>query len=130
MNDINKYNYTYSAKNQAEILEIRDKYIPKEADKLTQLRILDASVAKKGTMISLIVGVLSCLILGVGMSCIMVWGENLFLIGVVIGIIGLAGIFSAYPLYVYIVRKERERIAPEILWLSDELLSQKSGIEN
>lgn len=122
MSDENQYNYTYSAKNQAEVREIRNKYIPKEADKLEQLRSLDASVTKKGTMVSLLVGTLGCLVLGTGMSCVMVWGENLFLIGVIIGIIGIVGISIAYPLYIYITRKERERIAPEILRLSDELL--------
>lgn len=122
MSDENQYNYTYSAKNQAEVREIRNKYIPKEVDKLEQLRSLDASVTKKGTMVSLLVGTLGCLVLGIGMSCVMVWGENLFLIGVIIGIIGIVGISIAYPLYIYITRKERERIAPEILRLSDELL--------
>ena len=122
MSDENQYNYTYSAKNQAEVREIRNKYIPKEVDKLEQLRSLDASVTKKGTMVSLLVGTLGCLVLGTGMSCVMVWGENLFLIGVIIGIIGIVGISIAYPLYIYITRKERERIAPEILRLSDELL--------
>lgn len=122
MSDKNQYNYTYSAKNQADVREIRNKYIPKEADKLEQLRRLDASVTKKGTIVSLMVGVLSCLILGTGMSCVMVWGENLFLLGVIVGIIGLVGVSSAYPLYVYITKREKERIAPEILRLSDELL--------
>ncbi len=122
MSDKNQYNYTYSAKNQADVREIRNKYIPKEADKLEQLRRLDASVTKKGTIVSLMVGVLSCLILGTGMSCVMVWGENLFLLGVIVGIIGLVGVSGAYPLYVYITKREKERIAPEILRLSDELL--------
>ena len=122
MSDKTQYNYTYSAKNQADVREIRNKYIPKEADKLEQLRRLDASVTKKGTIVSLMVGVLSCLILGTGMSCVMVWGENLFLLGVIVGIIGLVGVSSAYPLYVYITKREKERIAPEILRLSDELL--------
>ena len=122
MSDKNQYNYTYSAKNQADVREIRNKYIPKEADKLEQLRRLDASVTKKGTIVSLMVGVLSCLILGTGMSCVMVWGENLFLLGVIVGIIGLVGVSGVYPLYVYITKREKERIAPEILRLSDELL--------
>lgn len=52
----------------------------------------------------------------------MVWGEHLFLIGVLVGIIGLIGVICAYPIYTYITKKERERIAPEILKLTDELL--------
>lgn len=122
MNDENQYNYIYSAKNQAEIKKIRNKYIPKEADKMEQLRCLDASVTRKGTIISVTVGIFGCLILGIGMSCVMVWSEHLFLIGVIIGMIGIAVIVATYPIYIYITKKEKERIAPEILKLSDELL--------
>lgn len=122
MNDENQYNYMYSAKNQAEIRKIRDKYIPKEADKMEQLRCLDASVTRKGTIISVTVGIFGCLILGIGMSCVMVWSESLFLIGVIIGMIGIVIVIATYPLYIYITKKEKERIAPEILRLSDELL--------
>lgn len=122
MNDENQYNYIYSAKNQAEIKKIRNKYIPKETDKMEQLRCLDASVTRKGTIISVTVGIFGCLILGIGMSCVMVWSEHLFLIGVIIGMIGIAVIVAIYPIYIYITKKEKERIAPEILKLSDELL--------
>lgn len=122
MNEDNKYSYTYSAKEQTELKKIRDKYIPPQENKMEQLRRLDASTTRKGTIISLIVGIFSSLILGTGMSCIMVWGEKLFLIGVIVGIIGLAGIGAAYPLYAHITKKERMRLAPEILRLTDELM--------
>ena len=44
MNNENQYNYTYSAKDRAEIKQIREKYSPKEENKMEQLRRLDASV--------------------------------------------------------------------------------------
>ncbi len=118
------FTYEYTAKQQKEIREIREKYRqkPNEISQIEKLRRLDASVTKKGTLVSMIVGVLGCLILGTGMSCVMVWGEHLFLIGVLIGIIGLIGVICAYPLYTHITKKERERLAPEILKLTDELL--------
>jgi len=40
----------------------------------------------------------------------------------VIGIIGMAVLAVAYPLYNRTLKKERERIAPEILRLTDELM--------
>lgn len=116
------FEFTYSAKQQEEVLKIREKYVPKEEDKLEQLRRLDASVTQKGCMASLIVGVVSALILGVGMCCCMVWGGNLFIPGIIIGVVGIAGVALAYPLYERITKKERERIAPEILRLTDELM--------
>ena len=117
------FHYTYSASQQQEIKRIREKYLPptQEEDKMELLRKLDAGVTKPGTIVSIIVGFISALILGVGMSCTMVW-TDLFVQGIVIGVIGLAGIGSAYPLYVHITKRQREKVAPEILQLTDELM--------
>ena len=41
MNNENQYNYTYSAKDRAEIKQIREKYSPKEENKMEQLRRLE-----------------------------------------------------------------------------------------
>ena len=116
------FEFTYSAKQQEEVQKIREKYVPKAEDKLEQLRRLDASATQKGCTISLIVGLISTLVLGIGMCCCMVWGGNLFIPGIIIGIVGIAGVAAAYPLYERITKKERERIAPEILRLTDELM--------
>lgn len=118
----NQYNYTYSSKEQTEIKKIREKYCAKEESKLEQLRRLDASVTKKGTIVSLIVGIIGSLIFGVGMTYVTIENESMFLIGVLIGIIGLIMITCAYPLYNQITKKEREKLAPEILKLTDELM--------
>lgn len=115
------FSYTYSAKEQEEIKKIREKYVPKEADKMEQLRRLDESVTKKGTVISLVVGIIGTLILGTGMSMCMVWTE-LFVSGIIVGITGIAAVSLAYPLYSYVTKKEREKIAPEIIRLTDELM--------
>ena len=56
------------------------------------------------------------------MSCCMVWGEELFIPGVIIGIVGTGGVSLAYPLYAFITEKERKKIAPEILRLTEELM--------
>lgn len=117
------FNYTYSAKNQDEIKAIRQKYIPNEEDKLEQLRRLDHSVTKHATMPSLILGIVGTLILGTGMSMCMVWTQY-FVPGVIIGIIGMTCVALAYPIYMRSVKKQREKLAPEIRRLSDELLSQ------
>lgn len=117
-----KFTYSYSAGEQEEIKNIRQKYLPPEENKMEQLRKLDKSVTKKGTMVSLIVGVISALIFGIGMCCTMVWADTLFIPGIGIGIVGLAGIGSAYPLYLYITKKQREKLAPRVMELTNELL--------
>lgn len=116
------FRYTYSATERSEVESIRKKYLPKEEDKMEQLRRLDASVGKKGMVISLIVGIVGCLVMGLGMCCCIVWGGVWFIPGIIIGLTGIAGVALAYPVYIRVTQKERERIAPEILRLTDELM--------
>ena len=114
------FTYQYSAKQQEEVRQIRQKYLPREEDPMEQLRRLDRSASRPGTIAALAVGILSALVLGVGMCCTMVWMQW-FVPGVVIGVIGIVGIAAAYPLYTRITRRERERLAPQILKLTEEL---------
>ena len=72
------------------------------------------------TIVSLILGVVGTLIFGTGMCCCLVW--NQFILGVFVGIVGLVGVSLAYPAYTYITKKEKERLTPEILRLTEELL--------
>lgn len=117
------FNYVYSAKQQEEIKKIRAKYAsPKEPDKMERIRRLDASVTKKGTVISLIVGIIGALVMGFGMSCCLVWTDTMLGIGIIVGVIGIAIVACAYPLYDSITKRERKKIAPEILRLTDELI--------
>ena len=130
MSEQNKvFEYNYSAKEQAEIKRIREKYeAPRTESKLEQLRRLDAGVTQKASAWALVVGMVGALVMGGGMSLVMTdLGDKLGLpyamaIGVVLGVIGLVGVALAYPLYNRVVAKERERIAPEILRLTEELM--------
>ena len=116
------FSYTYSAREQEEVKRIRAKYMPPEEDKMAQIRRLDRSVYKKGTTVSLIVGTIGALIMGTGMSLCMVWSDTMMMPGIAIGLAGMIPAALAYPLYKRITRKERERIAPEILRLTEELM--------
>lgn len=94
---------------------------------MEQLRRLDRAVTQKGTTAALVVGVIGTLLLGLGMSCAMVWMGDWFLPGIIIGLVGIALIALAYPLYNRIARRERERVAPEILRLTEELLQERKN---
>lgn len=122
MENDNTFQYTYSAKEQAKIREIRSKYLPKEENKMEQIQRLDASVTQKATMYAIIVGVVGTLLFGTGLSCCMTQTGKWFALGIPVGIAGLLVLATAYPLYNHVVQKERKRIAPEILRLTDELL--------
>lgn len=129
-NEKNGFQYTYSAAEQAELRRIREKYAPQEESKIERLRRLDSRATQKAQTVSLICGVLGTLILGFGMSLAMselsaILGrlqDLAIVIGAAIGVAGgiLAGF--AYPVYSLVLKRERNRIAPEILRLTDELL--------
>ena len=69
-------------------------------------------------------GIISSLILGIGMCCTMVWDGKLFFPGIIIGIVGIVGVIAAYPIYNHMVKRKRAKLAPEILRLSDELMKR------
>lgn len=124
------FQYTYSAQEQTEVENIRNKYLPREESKMEQLRRLDRSVSQKAQAWAIALGVIGALILGSGMSLAMTeMGEHFglsiqvaMLIGIPIGLLGMALVALAYPVYNRIVKKQRQRIAPEILRLTDELM--------
>ena len=111
---------TYSAEEQKEMASIRAKYQPgekKQPTNLDKLRKLDARVESVAMVSALSEGIISTLILGVGMTCVLVWNQPV--IGVIVGIIGLAGALCAWPLYQKVLAKQRAKAAPEILRLSE-----------
>ena len=126
------FTYTYSAKEQAELRRIRDKYTaPTEVeDKMARLRRLDQSVTNTAQTVALVFGVIGTLILGSGMSlCMTDLGEILNLngtlsmvIGIIIGVVGGVSASLAYPIYNAIVKAKRKKLAPEIIRLTDELM--------
>lgn len=116
------FQYTYSAKEQDELKRIRNKYLPKEENKMELLRRMDAQVTQKATMHAIIVGVIGALVLGMGMSCCLVWADSVFVLGIVVGMIGMGILALAYPIYNRTIKKERERITPEVLRLTEDLM--------
>lgn len=116
------FTYAYSAGQQERIKNIRQKYLPKEEDKMELLLKLDESASRPSAVAALILGCVSTLIFGVGMCCTMVWADRMFVQGILIGILGIVGMVSAYPLYAFITKRRRARLAPEIIRLTDELM--------
>lgn len=132
-NNENKgFQYTYSAKEQAALKRIREKYTPttEVEDKMERLRRLDASVTQKAQAVALIFGVIGALILGTGMSlCMTDFAQILgshrdmaMVVGIPVGLVGGVLAALAYPMYNLIVKRERKKIAPEIIRLTDELM--------
>lgn len=128
----NGFTYTYSAKEQAELKRIRDKYTSptEDEDKMARLRRLDASVTNTAQAVALVFGITGVLILGFGMSLILTdfadilgFGETMeMVIGIPVGVVGGILASLAYPIYNAIVKAKRKKLAPEIIRLTDELM--------
>ena len=121
------FEYTYSAQRQQEVEEIRKSYLPKEEDKMEQLRKLHSIPTQKAQSVSIATGVIGALILGTGMSLCMTeigdfFGSLAMMIGVAVGLVGMVLVGAAYPLYNRVLKTQREKIAPDVLRLTDELL--------
>ena len=127
MNNQESFDFTYSAAQRQEIETIRKKYLPKQEDKMEQLRKLHNSASQKAQSWAIALGIIGTLILGTGMSLFMselsdlLGGFSMF-VGIPVGLVGLILVALAYPVYNKVLKKERERIAPEILRLTDELM--------
>ncbi len=126
-NQENSFSFTYSAEQQKEVEAIRNKYLPKEEDKMEQLRKLHRIPTQKAQAASIAIGTVGALILGTGMSLFLtelgaILGQWAMVIGIIVGVVGMVLVALAYPCYNRVLKKERERITPEILRLSDELL--------
>jgi len=129
--DNQSFEYTYNAAQQQEIKDIRSKYLPREEDKMERLRKLHNSATQKAQSASIAVGVIGALLLGTGMSlCMTELGAALgllsLILGVAVGLVGILLVALGYPVYNRILTRERRRIAPEVLRLSEELLDGSS----
>ena len=127
MENEQSFRYTYSAEQQKEIEHIRKKYLPPEEDKMETLRALHHSASRKAKGWSITLGIIGSLILGTGMSLCMtelgdLLGGNAMFLGIPVGLAGMVLVALAYPVYNRILKKERQRIAPEILRLTEELM--------
>ena len=130
MENKEEFSFTYSAAQQQEVEDIRKKYLPKEEDKMEQLRRLHAIPSQKAQAASIAAGIIGVLIMGTGMSFIMTDLGGIFgicrdfsmVIGIAVGFAGMVPAALAYPIYNRVLKKQRQKIAPEILRLSDELL--------
>ena len=117
----NTFSYTYSAHENQEVLNIRKKYMPQEETKLEELKRLDRTVQNSGVMEALIVGVVGCLIFGVGMC----FGLGVFGAitwpALIFGLIGTVGMSFAYPVNRKCYNKMKDQHLPRILELTAEL---------
>lgn len=121
MNNEVMFCYNYSASQNKEIQAIRNRYLPKEESKYDELKRLDRCVQSAGMIQALSIGVVGCLVFGLGMCLAMKAIGSSVGLGVFLGIIGTIVMIFAYPVYRMIFSKVKEKHRPRILELSAEL---------
>lgn len=118
-----KFTYSYSAERKNEAEMIRRKYLPREETPLERLKRLDARVGRAGVIESLVMGIIGCLVFGIGMCFgldVFAGSDMLTLVFMGLGALIMA---PAYAVYKRISGRTRERLAPEILRISEDLVN-------
>ena len=120
----NAFSYTYSAACNQEVLNIRKKYLPRGETKLEELKRLDRLVQNSGVTESLCAGIGGCLVFGLGLCLAMEVIGHMIWLGVILGLIGTAGMLAAFPVYRKFFNKAKAQHTPRILELSAQLSGQ------
>mgnify|MGYP000967892545 FL=1 len=105
--------------------QLANEYAPKDTSKVIALRKLDARAKLPATIFTYTFGIITSLITGVGM-CLSMKGigsgtTTMFVLGVIIGIIGLIGMGINYPIYKKMLANSKQKYAFEIMQLAREI---------
>jgi hypothetical protein len=111
------------------VQKIRTQYTEKEHTQLDELKALDKKVKRPAAVFAYVLGSISAIIMGSGMSLIMtdigtaigIFPVLCIVIGILFGIPCMALIAFAYLIYNFVLRIEKEKAEPETLKLAAEL---------
>lgn len=111
--------------------KIRTQYTEKQSTDLDALRQLDAKVKRPANIFAYIFGSIAAIIMGCGMSLIMTdigetigITENVMVIGIVIGVVGMVLAIINYPIYKGMLSSRKKKYAPKIIELSDKITNK------
>lgn len=105
---------------------LANEYAPKEMSKVRQLRKLDRKAKLPANIFAYGFGILTTLIFGTGMCLsLRVIGDGstaMFVLGIVVGVLGIIGVSVNYPIYRKLLEKGKKKYAFEILELANEIV--------
>lgn len=105
--------------------QLANEYAPKDTSKVVALRKLDARAKLPAAVFTYTFGIITALVAGVGMCLSMkVVGNGsaaMFVLGVIVGIIGLLGMGVNYPIYKKLLAQGKRKYAFEIMELAKEI---------
>ncbi len=116
----NKTNYSYSLKEVEDAKRIRKEFASEESD-YERLKRIVRNAQRNATIPAIMYGIVFALVLGIGM-CLTMLTSSFFILGIVIGIFGIAGVATTYPLYKWFLKKENAKIEDDVLSLSSKII--------
>lgn len=108
--------------------QLANEYAPKDTSKVVALRKLDKRAKLPATIFTYTFGILTALIFGTGMCLAM--GQigsgttGSFVLGIIVGVLGIVGISINYPIYEKMLRNGKQKYAFEIMELAKEISEQ------
>lgn len=104
---------------------IANEYARKDTTKVVQLKKLDAKAKRPANIFAYTFGIVSSLVLGVGMCLAMkVIGDGStvsFGVGIGVGLLGILGVSINYPIYKKMLEKGKEKYVSDIIRLAKEI---------
>lgn len=108
---------------------VANEYAPKDTSKVIALKKLDRKAKSPANIFAYTFGIIMTLVLGVGMClCMNVIGggsQLMMVIGVIVGIIGIAGVCINYPVYKKMLEHGKSKYAYEIIQLAKEISDEE-----
>ena len=105
--------------------QLANEYTPKDTSKVVALKKLDAKAKRPAAIFTYTFGIIAVLILGVGMCLTMGQiGDSttfMYILGIILGIIGIIGVSVNYPIYKKMLAKGKQKYAFEIVQLAKEI---------
>ena len=105
--------------------QLANEYAPKDTSKVVALRKLDAKAKRPACIFTYSVGILSALVFGTGMCLAM--GQigsgttGSFVLGIVVGRLGMAGMSVNYPISKKLLSQGKQKYAFEIMELAKQI---------
>ena len=104
---------------------IANEYAHKNTTNVVQLKKLDAKAKRPANIFAYTFGIVSSLVLGVGMCLAMKVIRDgsavSFGVGIGVGLLGILGVSINYPIYKKMLEKGKEKYASDIIRLAKEI---------
>ena len=108
--------------------QLANEYAPKDTSKVVALKKLDAKAKLPANIFTYTFGIIMALVFGTGMCLAM--GQigsgttGSFVLGVIVGVIGMVGMGINYPIYKKLLANGKQKYAYEIMELAKEISEQ------